>query len=355
MLVLYIKILVHGVGVMTDQIYNEMIHSIIVPANLSIEEQVKRYQPLTEFLQTETPKQLYRFRQCNEWSIFAFDQDQLGVTPGYKMNDDFDALLYFDKDLIKDNLRHFLNDLQVIQSLREYMGQTEASQITIFADQFYNVMAQQLDENSDYISNLIQRKINFASFSEHISSADMWGYYADSSQGFALSYDFRNGNYTVCDSCRTKSQCPTSKSCTLARIIYDDVRFDATSYATWLFQRDVLQRMVMEKNLYSLWNYFENLIPCPDMFMITKILLHKASAWKHEKEWRLICTCNSPDFMQQEFPYATKRPTAIYLGRKISPIYEKILRHIAVEKNIPVYKMTLNNHESSYKLYPEIS
>ena len=198
MLVLYIKILVHGVGVMTDQIYNEMIHSIIVPANLSIEEQVKRYQPLTEFLQTETPKQLYRFRQCNEWSIFAFDQDQLGVTPGYKMNDDFDAL-------------------------------------------------------------------------------------------------------------------------------------------------------------YSLWNYFENLIPCPDMFMITKILLHKASAWKHEKEWRLICTCNSPDFMQQEFPYATKRPTAIYLGRKISPIYEKILRHIAVEKNIPVYKMTLNNHESSYKLYPEIS
>ncbi|MCI9331284.1 MAG: DUF2971 domain-containing protein [Oscillibacter sp.] len=340
---------------MTDQSYKEMIHSIIVPANLSVQDQVERYRPLTEYLQTETPERLYRFRRCNEWSIFAFDQDQLGVTPGYKMNDDFDALLYFDKSRIKDNLKHFLNDPQITQKLREYIGQADDSQITMFADQFYNAMAQQLDKDSDYISNLIQRKINFASFSENISSADMWGYYADSSQGFALSYDFRNGNYTVCDSCRTKFQCSTSKNCTLARIIYDDVRFDATSYATWLFQYEVLQRMVIEKNLYSLRNYFENLIPCSDMFMITKILLHKASAWKHEQEWRLICTCNSPDFMQQEFPYATKRPTALYLGRKIKPIYEKILRHIAVEKNIPVYKMILRNHESSYKLRPEIS
>lgn len=340
---------------MTDQSYKEMIHGIIVPANLSVQEQVERYRPLTDFLQTETPKRLYRFRRCNEWSIFAFDQDQLGVTPGHKMNDDFDALLYFDKDLIKDNLKHFLNDPQIIQRLKECMGQADTSQIAIFADQFYNLMAQQLDENSDYLSSLIQQKIKFACFSEDISSADMWGYYADSGQGFALSYDFRNENYTVCDSCKTKFQCPTSKSCTLARVIYDDTRFDATPYAAWLFQHEMLQRMIIEKNLHFLRDYFENHIPCPDLFMITKVLLHKASAWKHEREWRLICTCNSPDFMQQEFPYATKRPTAIYLGRKIKPIYEKILRHIAVEKNIPVYKMTLRNYDSSYKLHPEVS
>ena len=340
---------------MTDQSYKEMIHSIIVPSNLSVQEQIEKYQPLTEFLQTTTPKQLYRFRRCNEWSIFAFDQDQLGVTPGYKMNDDFDALLYFDKDLIKDNLKHFLNDPQIIQRLKEYIGQTDTSQITRFAEQFYSVMAQQLDENSDYLSRLIQQKIKFACFSEDISSADMWGYYADSGQGFAVSYDFRNGNYTVCNSCKTKSQCPTSKNCTLARVIYDDTRFDATSYATWLFQREMLQRMIIEKNLDFLRGYFDNLIPCPDLFMITKVLLHKASAWKHEQEWRLICTCNSLDFMQQEFSYAIKRPTALYLGRKIKPIHEKILRHIAVEKSIPVYKMVLRNHESSYRLYPEIS
>lgn len=271
------------------------------------------------------------------------------------MNDDFDSLLYFDKDLIKDKLQHFLNDSQIIQKLKEAVGLTDPSQTTMLINQFYNVMVQQLNENSDYISNLIQQQIKFACFSEDVSSADMWGYYADSGQGFALSYDFRNGNYTICDSCKTRLQCPTHMSCTLARVIYDDTRFDATPYATWLLQHKMMQRIIIEKNLHFLRNHLENFILCPDLFMITKVLLHKANAWKHEQEWRLICTCNSPDFMQQEFPYATKRPTALYLGRKIKPIYEKILRHIAVEKNIPVYKMVLRNHESSYKLYPEKS
>lgn len=340
---------------MTDQSYKEMIHGIIVPAILPVQEQAERYQPLTIFLQEETPERLYRFRRCNEWSIFAFDQDQLGVAPGYKMNDDFDSLLYFDKDLIKDKLQHFLNDPQIIQKLKEAIGLADPSQTTMFINRFYKVMEQQLNENSDYISNLIQQQIKFACFSEDVSSADMWGYYADSGQGFALSYDFRNGNYTICDSCKTRIQCPTHKSCTLARVIYDDTRFDATPYATWLLQYRTMQRMIIENNLHFSWNHLENFIPCPDLFMITKVLLHKANAWKHEQEWRLICTCNSPDFMQQEFPYATKRPTALYLGRKIKPIYEKILRHIAVEKNIPVYKMVLRNQESSYKLYPEKS
>lgn len=153
---------------MTDQSYKEMIHSIIVPASLSVQEQMERYRPLTEFLQTETPKQLYRFRQCNEWSIFAFDQDQLGVNPGHKMNDDFDAMLYFDKDVIKDKLQYFLDNHPIIQKIKEYIGQADPSQIDVLTNQFYNMMVQQLDENADYISNLIQQKIKFACFSEDI-------------------------------------------------------------------------------------------------------------------------------------------------------------------------------------------
>jgi len=76
--------------------------------------------------------------------------------------------------------------------------------------------------------------------------------------------------------------------------------------------------------------------------------LHKASVWSHEQEWRLICQCNSPDFKQVEFSFSEQRPTALYLGRKISTIHEKILRHIAVDKNIPVYKMETCGNNSSY-------
>ena len=79
---------------MDMQAYSEMIHSIVVPATLPQEEMLKCYQPLTDFLQTETPEKLYRFRRCDERSISAFDPDQLWFSPGYTMNDDFDSLFY---------------------------------------------------------------------------------------------------------------------------------------------------------------------------------------------------------------------------------------------------------------------
>ena len=45
-----------------------------------------------------------------------------------------------------------------------------------------------------------------------------------------------------------------------------------------------------------------------------------------------------------------KRPTGIYLGRRISRTYEKILRLIAKEKDLPVYKMGLDDRSPAYEL-----
>ena len=53
------------------QAYSEMIHGIVVSATLSQEEMFKCYQPLTDFLQAETPEKLYRFRRCDE-KIFLY-------------------------------------------------------------------------------------------------------------------------------------------------------------------------------------------------------------------------------------------------------------------------------------------
>ena len=364
---------------MTQQDYKEMIHSIVVPASLTYEEINNCYQPLADFLQAETPEKLYRFRQCNERSIDAFDKDQLWFSPGYKMNDDFDALLHFDKEHIKLELKAFIESEQftiglqsigqgtdgfsiirellppeMIEATRQNIVQMDQSSIDAAKKQFYNFFADQIDANDAIVRQVVQKSIKFACFSEEINSAAMWGYYADSGCGFALAYDFRNNGYTMCNSCMTKDLCPSYKSCLLARVIYGDVCFDATQYATWLFQQNVIQKMLLDRNAFSFYSSFQNIIPCPDLFMPTKILLHKANAWGHEREWRLTCSCNSAEFNQQEFSYAQKKPTAVYLGRKISPIHEKILRHIAVEKNIPVYKMQIREDESTYKLYPQI-
>lgn len=363
---------------MVDQRYSEMIHNIIVLATLSQEEMLKCYQPLTDFLQAETPEKLYRFRRCDEKSISAFDQDQLWFSPGYKMNDDFDALLHFDKENIKSELKAFLeNDQfraafraigegaetpahiqnllppQIIETVRKNISQMDESTMNTSMNQLYDFFANLIDANDVAVRQIIQKTIKFACFSETIESAAMWGYYADSGRGFALSYDFRNGGYTVCNLCVTGNRCPSYKNCLLAPVIYSDVCFNATKYAIWLFQQEAILKMLADQNALSLYKYLQNIVPCPDLLMPTKVLLHKANAWGHEREWRLTCHCNSPDFNQQEFSWANKKPTAVYLGRNISPIYEKILHHIAVDKSIPVYKMQISGKDSSYRLHPQ--
>ena len=50
---------------MKTQNYEEIVQGIVIPSGLSNEEQSKRYQPLINFLQTETPPLLYRFRRCD--------------------------------------------------------------------------------------------------------------------------------------------------------------------------------------------------------------------------------------------------------------------------------------------------
>ena len=119
--------------------------------------------------------------------------------------------------------------------------------------------------------------------------------------------------------------------------------------AAWL----LIQKLLLEGKLPA-FQYFDPqmLVPCPDLFMLTKAMLHKAAAWDHEREWRMSFSCVSNEMNQQEHPWARKRSSAVYLGRNISPIHEKILRHLAVEKGIPIYKMTIPENEVSYNLRP---
>ena len=343
---------------MTNQEYKEMIHSIVVPASLSDEEKDNRYQPLVDFLQKETKKPLYRFRQCNELSISAVDRDKLFFSPPHKMNDSFDSMLYFSRERIDSALKrsaeseqfqNLLNSVrqgdefptsiknsfppEVLDGVRERIVQIPPADADKHLELFRIFFGNQFDIYASEIAQIVQKAIKVACFSETINSAAMWGYYADSGKGFALAYDFSGGNYT-------------SKEYCLARVIYDDERYDVSEYAAWLLARKIFYTfgIISPSN-----NSPQYILPCPDMFMHTKAILHKATAWSHEQEWRLTFSGESAD----EHPYIQKKPSAIYLGRNISAIHEKILRHIAVEKCIPVYKMRIHEEDSTYNLYPE--
>jgi hypothetical protein len=197
--------------------------------------------------------------------------------------------------------------------------------------------------------------MKIACFSQDIDSAAMWGYYGDSGKGFALAYDFRNQYNTECIVYSKKSNCQSAKNATLFRTIYDDTPFDATQYATWLIQRAILQNFIAGIGYYDgFLKIIDKFVPCPDMFISTKILLHKAASWVHESEWRLILSCDSMESDQEPFSYVNKKPLALYLGRNIDSCNEDRLRKIAEGKNIPVYKMKMNKDDLAYKLQPEL-
>lgn len=345
---------------MDAQIYSEMIHNLVVPATLSPEQMHECYQPLIDFLQTETPNKLYRFRSCKERTIDEFDQNRLVFTPAYKMNDDFDGLLHFDKVRIKSALIDALSP-QKVESLLEGLSQntipdemrngipTEILQIYLDSLSKYTpeIISQLINQFLDFATNnyekrmsslsQLTRSLKIVSLSTEINSPAMWGYYANNSTGFALSYDMREPNFA--------EYCPVP-------VIYGDERFDATQYATWLFQQQIMKSILTYTNSINLYSVFQQMIPCPDNFMSTKVLIHKATNWSHEKEWRLVYY-EKNNLENTEFPYVIKQPTGIYLGRNISPIHEKILRHIAVEKNIPVYIMQIQQNNPLYRLNPK--
>lgn len=338
--------------------YIEMIHSVVVPGNLTEQEKRDKYTPVYEFLNSNIPDKLFRFRSCKERTIYEFDQDIISFSPASEMNDDFDGMLYFDKKRIVETLRKTLSfDKRadsvlkdaVIKTATELSSEKNEKALQYLLDNFRNISVEEINSLKEQLIDLvtdnyekrvdaisrITQFLKVACFSADIQSPAMWGYYANNGTGFALSYDFRRDN---------------NPGFCIYPVIYGEKRLDATDFATWLMQHQTIQRILSNSNSLHLYSWIRNIIYCPDEFMSTKVLLQKADNWSHEKEWRMIY----PESGRQDvkYPYTKNKATAIYLGRNISSIHEKILRYIASEKGIPVYKMTISQEDAIYKFRP---
>ena len=56
-----------------------------------------RIQPMMQFIQRNVPAQLYKFRECTENNIEAFDKDEIWLSKASRFNDLHDSLLFFYK------------------------------------------------------------------------------------------------------------------------------------------------------------------------------------------------------------------------------------------------------------------
>jgi hypothetical protein len=350
--------------------YEELINNTIVPSTLSTEEQNAIYDILKKYVDSKLPRKLYRFRRCTERSLASLYNDELWFANGREMNDDFDARIFYDKMKINEWIRSQVDsegnliavekllerdtvpvELKKIIPQAEYLLQALKNAPRECISQTSHMVIQMLLDNLDRelmkITDIIQGETKFACFTEKIYSDMMWGHYTDDATGFAVEYEFgKECNLTF----KAGNDDRYNIGCNLFPILYGNQRMDATEYAKYLFQISILNQLALVRGIQLTQQWLSMVVPCPDSFMVTKLAIKKSNDWKPEKEWRMFFTSNNMAIASEKYSAVKMRPSAVYMGRKISPINQKIVMDIAREKAIPVYKMDINENSNTYKL-----
>ncbi len=354
--------------------FKKILNDTVIRSDTSLQEQAAKNETLYGHAQKNMPVKLFRYRKCDERSIDAFYKDRVWVSTSISMNDGFDARLYFDKNGIL-SWRDSLVSEAAINGIREFFksGSCLPANIAAFpglVDCFEAIVASaperfeqfissytefvsgDIERVIDSIAEITQKTLKFCCLSEKIQSSAMWGLYANNESGFALAYDCRDLYSAV------PLESGRKRICTCLPIIYGDSRYQVpTEYIIFLLMNRLMTTALLMSG-YASYNpqaaqVILQSLPCPDNLIPTKIALHKSNEWKQEAEWRLFCSSNDDqDFQNAAHGCFTMKPTALYLGRRISSIYEKILTDIAKGKGLSVYKMSLDDDSVSYDLIP---
>ncbi len=354
--------------------FGELLNNTVIRSDMTFSEQQEKYQLLYSFVQNKMPEMLFRYRKCQERSFDAFDRDYMWVSRADCMNDGFDSRLFFDRDqilswrdyMLSDNnineMRNFfLSDPELPESAVTFPGianmlqsvkNTTEDEFIQFIDHYRYFVSTDIDKLMGILSGIMQQTLKFCCLSEKISSSAMWGHYSENETGFALAYDCRDLAQSI-----VQIQ-DKPRLCTCFPVIYGDKRYQvSTEYIKFMMHYNMLNKSMINSGYSAIYpeaaKAILNAISCPDVFAPTKIALSKSNEWAYEKEWRLFCMSQDQEFFTEEHSYFVMRPTALYLGRRISPINEKILVGIAKEKRLPIYKMALDDESFSYDLVAE--
>ena len=335
--------------------FEKIMEGIKISPTAPKEEVDRQFLPLIQFIGKNVPEQLYKFRGCAEYSIDAFEKDELWLSKAALFNDLHDSLFFFDKDSILDSIEKMFSSgavspmIDAIKQMQfpnpdlqnqatEMFSSLDTKQLADIVWQSVPGFSQWLDQCFSFAKDGIRERTKMVCLSESIKSPLMWAHYADNHKGFAIGYDFRNNEITQCSNCPNRS-CANIKLGAIYPVIYSDKRYDATRYGQWIVQQQVNRIIGMPvEELYD------------DGFLFTKAALHKSNDWYYENEWRIICSTPNLAVEQKDRYPIKKKPIAIYFGSQIPDFYRKMLMHIADEKGIPRYQMYVKNYSSKYEL-----
>ena len=340
----------------TRQAFSDLFNSTRVPETLTATEQAILYAAIDAEAKKLLPNSLFRYRACNENNLSAFEKDEIWFSTADCMNDGFDARAYISKenkekilaqiDLVfqKYNKEHVseLIKKELLPKVSQEVGTAISNLPDWFEqnkDDLHKKARNDLASTITSIPIVTQLTSRICCFSETVKSSAMWGLYGKDETGFCLEYEFDKPPYVS----------PETYGCLLYPVVYSNQRLEMPyDYLTYLLWNNLLNRAGL---VSAMGAEIRKLIPslsCPDNMLATKIVMNKSDVWCYEKEWRLMLS--NVDFKNNKHHPATKKPTGVYLGRRISPINEKLLCLLAKEKAIPVYKMQLDDSSPTYEL-----
>ena len=74
------------------KIFKDILEKIILPEGISIEERNESLLPLSKHIVEHIPSRLFRYRECSEMNLDAFNEDKLFAVTSDKFNDPYDCL-----------------------------------------------------------------------------------------------------------------------------------------------------------------------------------------------------------------------------------------------------------------------
>ena len=99
--------------------FKNLLEKTLLPEGISIEERNDRLLPLSKHLVKHIPPKLFRYRECSEMNLDAFNEDKLFAVTSDKFNDPYDCLFCYDKERLR-NLIMMGMSKDVIYSIREH-------------------------------------------------------------------------------------------------------------------------------------------------------------------------------------------------------------------------------------------
>lgn len=325
-----------------------ILNSIQIPEGCDVETLQRTVKPISHALVEMMPDKLFRYRNCSEMSVEAFENDKVYALTADMFNDPYDMLLRFDIEAVKNMFNSLLSN-ESFYRLKNVLGKgktlpdivkqnfdqenisqiknivlsiTNDSEIDSFVSNRRNEVMDMVDLYFPLLATFVnKRTATISCFSETIKSVTMWSHYADYHKGFVLEYDLRP---TLSNGIPNVGIYP---------VIYDDKRYDGTQYILWEFLR-----MLGVK------------LPNPDTLSYIKCALHKSSQWEYEKEWRLIDSNLRDNIISENKTWVSLKPTAIYYGTNISSDNKNRLHSIAQGKNLKEYNMYIDYAFDKYEM-----